>query len=387
MHIRVAIRTGLSASLWSVFACIIMLTSHAPAQRPSPTPDGSSVMLRASFSIGQVSRSEAFWPGRPFLPLIEHKTLLSVPVTAQLNPGLGGARSGPIDAFVCSTDDQGECLKFGVSGNDTVVSGTFYSLTSDAAVSQTLKIAAPTAGAHSRLRLSLCIRSRTEEPRCKELLAVAESNEMAVAAVYRAVLREIQVNVITSPHTDTLYAALEGSVRGKSVDCRVAHSCEFGVGNADHIPNNVYSGLKQRSEPRWVGPFTLVPDTGPDLIVSFGLFNFGAGGYSSATWNRLKTKVMTSLGGAITFAQGSPNHDVIPYLINSANPPYWKGCDGPLLAGVRILANKGADSLAAHTAANGTWSLQETSTPIPARDGCKVPNYTLKWEIERISKP
>lgn len=348
------------------------------------------VKPNASLIIGKVT-SFSQRPGNPrFRPvLVENETWLSVPVTIQLKPFPDGRKSGPITAFVCATDQQGNCLQ-DVFGPE---SRSFSNVTSDAPVSATLRIKAPTAGARSKLRLNLCqIGASGDTSHCDQLLTSAESGEMPVAARYQVTLRDINTLDIASPHSDTLYVGLQANLQGSSSDC-TSETCKQAPPDPSHYPNDTYSPSDQTSGSHYpvlgmtVGPFTLVPDSDPDIVVSFGVFNFGAG-YDNATAASLRSKITDTLAGARVLGP-SDGFNAMQALKASEFP--WNGCDGPLAADWVVLPNHGpGDTIVTTTNGGQAWQPPKTQVIYEGSrrsGGCRDSKYRVALNVERISKP
>jgi hypothetical protein len=366
-------------------------TSKAQTPTPKPNPrvelppkrtdPKAQVPINASLTIGEVR------PSTPGDPLVEHDTVLAVPVTVQLKPSLGGAKSGPIDTFLCAADQQGNC------SNRSVV--RFPQLTSDAPVSTTLHVTAPTAGAHSKLRVNLCQQPASGDTSTgDQLLASAESQEMRVAARYVVALRDINAFKITSPHSDTLFIGLQATLKGSSPEC-TSETCKQGSPDPSHYPNEMYSPTDETAGRHYpagmfVGPFTLVPESDPDIVVSFGVFNFGAG-YNQATSSSLRHTITSLLSAARIFSWDVNETMRRLNVLGGANPPHWNGCDGPLAAGSFVLRNNGpGDTIATNTNDGQAWqdpSTKEIYTGSPRSDECEVSRYRVTLNVERISKP
>jgi hypothetical protein len=212
---------------------------------------------------------------------------------------------------------------------------TFLNVTSDKAESATLHIPAPTAGAKSRLRLNLC-QLPTAPTKCEVLLTTAESNDLRVAAKYSVRLSDINALAIASPHSDTLWVGLDAVLRGKLC---TPSTCKQNAPDPTHWPNNIYSPADSALGSHYpafmfVGPFTLVPQSDPDIIVSFAVLNFGSD-YSTATRSALVTRIGSNLGVALLLGpppSGTGFDLMSRLLLRSSNPPKWSGCDGPLAA-------------------------------------------------------
>jgi hypothetical protein len=159
-----------------------------------------------------------------------------------------------------------------------------------------------------------------------------------------------------------------------------------------------------------VGPFTLVPDSDPGIVVSFGVFNFGAG-YDNATAAYLRNKIRDTLAGARasghpddSFVQPTANEATGPQLktmqtLNSSEFP-WNGCDGPLAADCVVLPNHGpGDTIATTTNGGQAWQLPMRQmiyegsglrggrSNSPRSSGCRDSKYGVALNVERISKP
>jgi hypothetical protein len=350
------------------------------------------VKPNASLIIGKVTPFSQR-PGNPRLKpvLIENETWLSVPVTIQLNPFPDGSKSGPINVFVCATDQQGNCLQ-DVFGPE---SRSFSNVTSDAPVSATLRIKAPTAGARSKLRLNLCQEAAPgDTSHCDQLLTTAESEEMPVAARYQVALRDINTLDIASPHSDTLYVALQANLKGSPADC-TPENCKQAPPDPTHYPNEAYSPSDQTSGSHYpvlgmvIGPFTLVPDSDPDIVVSFAVFNFGAG-YDNASAASLRTRINNTLAGARALGPDDKTFDTMKQLKASEFP--WHGCDGPLAADWVELPNHGpGDTIATTTNGGQAWQPPKTQVKPyegpPRSGGCRDSKYRIALTVERISKP
>lgn len=351
------------------------------------------VKPNASLIIGKVTPFSQR-PGNPrFKPvLVENETWLSVPVTIQLNPFPDGSKSGPINLFVCATGQQGDCSQdvFGPEGR------SFSNVTSDAPVSATLRIKAPTAGARSKLRLNLCqIGPSGDTSHCDQLLTTAESEEMPVAARYQVTLKDINTLAIASPHSDTLYVGLQAHLQGSSSDC-TSETCKQAPPDPSHYPNEVYSPSDQNSGSHYpvlgmtVGPFTLVPDSDPDIVVSFGVFNFGAG-YDNATTASLRTKITQTLTGARVLGPSDPDTYKAMQALKASDFP-WNGCDGPLAADWVVVPNHGpGDTIVTATNGGQAWQPPKTQQKIyegsRRSGGCGDSKYRVTLNVERISKP
>jgi hypothetical protein len=364
------------------------------------TPNGNTLVnalaqlahlgASASLNIGNVVPALKAARNRTTV-LVEHETMLKVPITVQLQPFPGGANSGPIDVFVCATDQNGNCLDYVYGGSSA--GDRYFNVTSNAPVSKTLLIQAPTAGAKSKLQLKLCRQSSPGNPnQCNQMLASAESKELKVAARYQVRFNRLTGLSIASPHSDTLYVALQASLKGLSPDCTEA-TCKQGGPDPSHSPNLMYStGGDYPVNGMVVGPFTLVPEVDPDIEVSFGLFNFGAD-YSDADRTSLSHQISDALRAERVFGPYEPYPEAMTaLLLTSVNPPHWSGCDGPLAAGLFTLRNHDpGDTIATKTdGAQSYWQPPETMKIYqgsPHGDDCKISQYRVTLAVDRLSKP
>jgi hypothetical protein len=133
-----------------------------------------------------------------------------------------------------------------------------------------------------------------------------------------------------------------------------------------------------------LGPFTLVPDSDPDIVVSFGVFNFGAG-YDDATGASLRNKISETLAGARALGPYD-GFNTMQALKSSEFP--WNGCDGPLAADWVVLPNHGpGDTIATTTNGGQVWQPPKTQMKYEgprSSGGCSASKYGVALNIERI---
>jgi hypothetical protein len=346
-------------------------------------PPKNQIALSGNLTIGNVTKARGSAAG----PIIEHQTVLDVPLNFKLNKLVGGSKAGPIAIFFCVADATGDCgpdlfqrTRFG--------GPTFSNVTSDSTVSTRMQIVAPTAGAKSKLRVNVCKGGVAGS--CGELLAVQESAEMQVAASYRVSISQVTNWHIASPHADTIWLALNSALEGSDTSCSPGH-CAFNVPDPTHYPNEYYKPtdtLNGDTHPAfiWTGTFTLVPDVDPDIIVSYAVLNFGED-YSQDDWGALKSKVQARLSASIATFPGDDKINPIKNLSNDANPPKWKGCDGPLTAAVNRFSNHGGANSLDVVTRSSALELQPRKPDTQTFEGCESSIYSAKVVAGRVTRP
>jgi hypothetical protein len=124
----------------------------------------------------------------------------------------------------------------------------------------------------------------------------------------------------------------------------------------------------------------------PNLGVTFGVFNYGAG-YEDADRQRLEQQIQTQM------ALGSPDdkeRDLTRTL--NASTLSWHGCDGPVAAAFKVLSNEETGpALAPSTATRAAnWPISTDvfqREPRPGADGCHTSRYRVRLRVVRDSNP
>lgn len=309
----------------------------------------------------------------PQAGVVEHDPI-DVVVSATMRSLRNEAK--PVRGLICIRNQTPDCVQ--------------VTLPRDTTIRRTVHARAPAAGAGIRLEAYYC-EPTPPDNLCQEKSSVVAEQPLAVAARYELILQAFEILHTRARTRDSVEVSL-AAVAGKPIAadsplCDIVGPptyCIKPVAQGDHL-DGVYP---VKGDVR-VGPYTLVPETDPDLNLLYIVANHGHS-YNERAFLAFMN-LMNTFGAGIYGALGQSGGSYLKDATESLNEAMASDCDGIVVSGTQTLLNRTiegqyASTLEARTRENGFWQQQSDVYTRDNKTNCgDSSKYRVTWRLARTS--
>lgn len=317
----------------------------------------SSVL--ATIPIAAVAQACSPWKCGPVQPWVE----MSVEA---VNPAAALVEHDPIDVTVRATL-KGIATTALRSGRLCIREQTpdcvDVDLQKDSTVRRTIRTQAPAAGVAVPIEAFYCEVESDSNGECVEKFSSGSGQRVAIGARYEVILQSFEILHTRARQSDSVKVSLAG-VAGATA-ATDSQLCDI-VGPPTYCVGPIVQGdfnggeVVTRGDIR-VGPFTLIPESGPDLNLLTVITNSGHS-YNEKAFLAFMN-LMNTFGAGIYGSLEQSGGSELESATKTLNDAMVADCDGVVLSQMQILLNRTvegqyASTLDARTRDNGFWVLQ-----------------------------